>query len=394
MTRSNRLDGVTLSPTIAMVAKAREMRAAGKDIISMSAGEPDHDTPNYIKDGAIEAIRNGFTKYTPTYGIVDLRKVIVDKFKRDNELEYSVDQIMVCSGAKHILFNICMAMLNPMDEVIVCLPYWVSYKDIVTITGGVTRLVDCSDTGLKITPELLEAAINDRTRLFILNSPNNPSGVMYSYDEIRALADVLLRHENVYIISDDIYEHIIYEKKFYTIAQVEPKLYARTLTVNGVSKAYSMTGWRIGYVGGSADVIKAMGIIQSQSTSHPSSISQYAALVALSGPQDCLEVYRQKFLERRGLVVSKLRDIKYLDFVIPDGAFYIFVSCVELFKVQNKIQNDIKFTQYLLEEYGIATIPGSAFGMKDYIRVSYATNIELLSKGLDLLKAAVENLLV
>jgi len=369
---SKTLDRVKPSPTIAMSTKAGEMKAAGKDVISLSAGEPDFDTPSNIKDAAIAAIGAGRTKYTAPDGIPELKQAICDKFERDNDLKYTPAQISVGTGGKQILYNALMATLNAGDEVVIPAPYWVSYPDMVLLAG------------VKLTPEQLEAAITDKTKWLIFNSPSNPTGAGYSWDEMKALTDVLMRHPHVWIMSDDMYEHLVFDDfKFCSPAQVEPQLYDRTLTVNGVSKAYAMTGWRIGYAGGPTHLIGAMRKVQSQSTSNPCSISQWAAVEALNGTQDFLASNNEMFQRRRDLVVSMLNDADGINCPTPEGAFYVYPSiagCIgKTSSAGTLIDSDEAFATALLEETGIAVVFGAAFGLSPNFRVSYATSDEELT---------------
>ncbi len=381
---ADRLQRVKPSPTIAVTMKAAELKAAGKDVIGLGAGEPDFDTPDNIKAAAKAAIDKGDTKYTAVDGTPALKKAISAKFKRENDLDYAPNQISVGTGGKQVLYNALMATLNPGDEVIIPAPYWVSYPDMVILADGKPVEVACSENqGFKLTPEALEAAITPKTKWLLLNSPSNPTGAAYTREDLRALADVLLKHPNVWIMTDDMYEHLVYDDfKFTTIAQVEPKLYERTLTVNGVSKSYCMTGWRIGYAGGPAPLIKAMAAIQSQSTSNPSSISQAAAVEALNGPQDFIPANNKVFKERRDLVVKMLNEAKGLRCPMPEGAFYVFPSCAGTIgkrTPQGKIiETDTDFVTYLLESVGVAVVQGSAFGLAPYFRISYATATETL----------------
>jgi aspartate aminotransferase len=381
---ADRLQRVKPSPTIAVTMKAAELKAAGKDVIGLGAGEPDFDTPDNIKAAAKAAIDKGDTKYTAVDGTPALKKAISAKFKRENDLDYAPNQISVGTGGKQVLYNALMATLNPGDEVIIPAPYWVSYPDMVILADGKPVEVACSENqGFKLTPEALEAAITPKTKWLLLNSPSNPTGAAYTRADLRALADVLLKHPNVWIMTDDMYEHLVYDDfKFTTIAQVEPKLYERTLTVNGVSKSYCMTGWRIGYAGGPAPLIKAMAAIQSQSTSNPSSISQAAAVEALNGPQDFIPANNKVFKERRDLVVKMLNEAKGLRCPMPEGAFYVFPSCAGTIgkrTPQGKvIETDTDFVTYLLESVGVAVVQGSAFGLAPYFRISYATATETL----------------
>ena len=381
---ADRLQRVKPSPTIAVSMKAAELKAAGKDVIGLGAGEPDFDTPQNIKDAAKRAIDAGDTKYTAVDGTPALKKAIGAKFERENGLKYAANQITVGTGGKQVLYNALMATLNPGDEVIVPAPYWVSYPDMVILAEGTPVEVACSENqNFKLTPEALEAAITPKTKWVILNSPSNPTGAAYSAADLKALADVLLRHPHVWIMTDDMYEHLLYDDfKFATIAQVEPKLYDRTLTVNGVSKAYCMTGWRIGYAGGPAALVKAMQAIQSQSTSNPSSVSQAAAVEALNGPNGFIAEHNKAFVERRNMVVAMLNEAKGLRCPMPDGAFYVFPSCAGTIGRKTPdgktIKTDTDFVTYLLESAGVAVVQGSAFGLAPYFRISYATSSEAL----------------
>lgn len=381
---SRTLERVKPSPTMAITSKARQMKAEGFDVIGLGAGEPDFDTPDNIKQAAIEAIQRGETKYTAVDGIPELKKAISEKFVRENGLAYAPNEITVGAGGKHVLYNALLATLDPGDEVVIPSPYWVSYPDIVLLSGAEPIIVETTlKDGFKLTPEALEGAITPKTKWFIFNSPSNPTGAAYTRDEIKALTDVLLRHERVWLLSDDIYEHLVYDGfEFTTPAAVEPKLKERTLTLNGVSKAYSMTGWRIGYAGGPAPLIKAIGTLQSQSTSNPSSISQWAAVEALNGTQDFLKDWVQSFRERRDLVVSMLNQATGLSCPTPAGAFYVYPSCEGcLGKKTPKgtvIDSDGDFAAALLEEEGVAVVPGAAFGLSPFFRVSYATGMDAL----------------
>ena len=367
------------SATIAVTNKARELKAAGRDVIGLGAGEPDFDTPENIKEAAIQAIREGKTKYTAVDGIPELKAAIAAKFKRENNLTYAPNQITVGTGGKQVLYNALMATLNPGDEVIIPAPYWVSYPEMVALGGGTpVEIVGPQSQGFKIGPDALEAAITPKTKWLLLNSPSNPSGAGYTRAELKALADVLLKHPHVWIMTDDMYEHLVFDDfEFATIAEVEPKLYDRTLTVNGVSKAYSMTGWRIGYAGGPTQLIKAMATIQSQSTSNPSSISQWAALEALNGPQDFIATNAELFKGRRDLVVSMLNQAKGIQCPRPEGAFYVYPSCAgtmgKTTPSGKKLENDEDFVTELLESEGVAVVQGSAFGLGPAFRISYAT---------------------
>ncbi len=375
------------SPTIAVTQKARELKASGKDVIGLGAGEPDFDTPDNIKEAAIKAIKDGDTKYTAVDGTLALKEAIVNKFKRENNLEYATDQITVGAGGKHVIYNLMMATLNKGDEVLIPAPYWVSYPDITLLAGATPIAVECSeDQDFKITAKDLESKITNNTKWLILNSPSNPTGSTYSEQEIKNLSQVLKRNPHVNILSDDIYEHITYGGfKFFTIAQI-PELKNRVVTMNGVSKSYAMTGWRIGYAAGPKEIIKAMAKIQSQSTTNPSSISQAAAVEALNGIQDFIPIRAKAFEERRDFVVNSLNSIDGIKCLKPDGAFYVFPSCKDLIGKKDingkKIENDTDFVQSLLENNGIAVVQGSAFGLEGYFRISYATSMENLEKAL------------
>ena len=381
---SDTLSRVKPSPTIAVTTKAAELKAQGRDVIGLGAGEPDFDTPANIREAAKRAIDNGKTRYTAVDGIPELKKAICDKFLRENGLTYTPAQISVGTGGKQILYNALMATCNKGDEVIIPAPYWVSYPDMVELAGGTpVPVVATIDTDFKLTPAQLEAAITPKTKWFIFNSPSNPTGAGYTAGELRALCDVLLRHPHVWIMSDDMYEHLVFDDfVFTTPAQIEPKLYDRTLTCNGVSKSYAMTGWRIGYAGGPAHLIKAMGTIQSQSTSNPSSVSQYAALEALTGPQDFLAPNRAMFQKRRDLVVSMLNAAQGITCPTPEGAFYVYPDisgCIGKTTPRGKkIANDEDFATYLLEDTGVAVVFGAAFGLSPNFRVSYATSDDIL----------------
>lgn len=383
---SDTLARVKPSPTIAVTTKAAELKAAGRDVIGLGAGEPDFDTPQNIREAAKRAIDSGKTRYTAVDGIPELKKAICDKFLRENGLTYSPAQISVGTGGKQILYNALMATCNPGDEVIIPAPYWVSYPDMVELAGGTpVPVIATIETDFKLTPAQLEAAITPKTKWFIFNSPSNPTGAGYTESELRALCDVLLRHPHVWIMSDDMYEHLVFDDfKFTTPAQIEPKLYERTLTCNGVSKSYAMTGWRIGYAGGPVHLIKAMGTIQSQSTSNPCSVSQYAALEALTGPQDFLAPNRALFQKRRDLVVDMLNAAKGITCPRPEGAFYVYPDisgCIGKATPAGKIiTNDADFATYLLEDTGVAVVFGAAFGLSPNFRVSYATSDAILTE--------------
>ncbi|MDC3021387.1 pyridoxal phosphate-dependent aminotransferase [Pelagibacteraceae bacterium] len=390
---SNNLKRIKPSPTIAVTSKAREMRAAGKDVIGLGAGEPDFDTPDNIKDAAIEAIKRGETKYTAVDGTPKLKKAIQGKFTRENNLSYELDQISVGTGGKQVLYNVFMATLNPGDEVIIPAPYWVSYPDMVLLAGGKPKIVKCSEKNeFKITPNELKKAIGKKTKWLIINSPSNPTGSCYTKNEIEELSKILIKNKNVYILSDDIYEHITYDDfKFFTIAQIKA-LKDRTLTMNGVSKSYSMTGWRIGYGAGPKDIIKAVAKIQSQSTTNPSSISQAAAVEALNGTQDFIKTRSDSFKERRDYVVDTLNSINGLSCLKPSGAFYVFPNCKKLLGKKTKLKTDKEFVEKLLEKAEVAVVQGSAFGLDGYFRISYATSMENLKKALDRIKSFCESL--
>ena len=394
---SDSLKKIKPSPTIAVTQKARELKAAGKDVIGLGAGEPDFDTPDNIKQAAIKAINDGDTKYTAVDGTPALKKAIVEKFKKENNLDYTTDQITVGAGGKHVIYNAMMATLNEGDEVIVPAPYWVSYPDIVLLAGGKPVVMECDEKqGFKINPSDLEKFITPKTKWIILNSPSNPTGACYTEKDIREIAKVLERHTHVYILSDDIYEHVTYEGfKFFTIAQVE-SLKERVLTMNGVSKAYSMTGWRIGYAAGPKEIIKAIAKIQSQSTTNPSSISQAASVEALSGTQDFIKKRADSFQERRDFVVKALNDIDGIECLNPDGAFYVFPSCKGLMGKKDtngkEIKSDTDFVQSLLENSGIAVVQGSAFGLEGFFRISYATSMENLKRALEKISSFCKSL--
>ncbi len=390
---SNSLKRIKPSPTIAVTSKAREMRAAGKDVIGLGAGEPDFDTPDNIKEAAIEAIRKGDTKYTAVDGTPALKKAIQAKFSRENDLSYDLDQISVGTGGKQVLYNAFMATINKGDEVIIPAPYWVSYPDIVLLAGGKPKIIKCDEkNNFKLTPEKLKKAVSKKTKWIIINSPSNPTGSGYTKNEIIALSKILIKYKNLYILSDDIYEHITYDNfKFFTIAQIE-KLKSRTLTMNGVSKSYSMTGWRIGYAAGPKEIIKAMAKIQSQSTSNPTSISQAAAVEALNGTQDFISERSNSFKERRNFVVDSLNNIKGISCLSPEGAFYVFPNCKKLLNKKTKLKTDKDFVEKLLEKAEVAVVQGSAFGLEGYFRISYATSMENLKKAMKRIKTFCESL--
>lgn len=385
---ADRLARIKPSPTIAMTTRASEMRAQGHDIISLSAGEPDFDTPEHIRDAGKAAIDAGHTRYTPVDGTPSLKRAICDKFARENGLDYAPSQISVGTGGKQILFNALMATLDHGDEVVIPAPYWVSYPDMVLLAGGVPVIVECGIAdGFRLTPQALDAAITPRTKWLILNSPSNPSGAGYSRDEMRALTDVMLRHPDVCILSDDIYEHLVFDGfEFVTPAQVEPQLKDRVLTMNGVSKAYAMTGWRIGYGAGPESLIRAMAKLQSQSTSNPCSISQYAAETALTGPQDYVAESRAVFQRRRDLVVAGLNACPGIDCPVPQGAFYVYPSIAALIgktsAAGTRIDDDEAFANALLDETGVAVVFGAAFGLSPHFRISYATSDAQLTEAM------------
>ncbi len=381
---ARKLSRIKPSPTLAVTAKAAELRAAGRDVIGLGAGEPDFDTPDSVKEAAIEAIWAGKTKYTKVDGTDELKQAIADKFRRENNLGYKLNQITVNCGGKHTIFNAYMATLDPGDEVLIPTPYWVSYPDMALLAGGAPKYIETSiKTGFKLSPEDLARAITPKTKWLVLNTPSNPSGAGYTKAELKALAGVLLKHPHVWIMTDDIYEHVIYDGfEFSTIAEAEPRLYDRTLTMNGVSKAYAMTGWRIGYAGGPQDLIKAIAKIQSQSTSNPSSISQAAAVAALNGPQDFIRERAKIFQERRDMVVAMLNEADGLSCLTPEGAFYAYPSCEGMIGRKTPdgkvLETDIDVASYLIEGVGVAVVPGAAFGLSPYFRVSYATSTEVL----------------
>ena len=385
---SSSLSRIKPSPTIAVTQKARELKEKGVDVISLGAGEPDFDTPDNVKEAAIRAINSGDTKYTSVDGTPKLKEAIINKFKKENGLEFSKDQINVGAGGKQVIFNAILSTINPGDEVLIPAPYWVSYPDIVLLAGGTPKIVICDEKDeFKITPQKLKKNLNSKTKWIILNSPSNPTGSCYSKDEIDAIADILKDYPEVMVMSDDIYEHVVYDNfKFYTIAQ-NKNVTDRTLTINGVSKSYAMTGWRIGYAGGPKDLIKAMAKIQSQSTTNPSSISQAAAVEALSGDQSFIKDRSDAFKERRDFVVSKLNKINGIECLNPQGAFYVFPSCKgcigKTHSELGEIKNDTDFVSKLLESTGVAVVQGSAFGLEGFFRISYATSMTNLEKAVE-----------
>jgi aspartate aminotransferase len=391
---ASRVLNIKPSPTLAVSARAEELKMAGKNIISLSVGEPDFDTPNHIKEAAIKALQQGYTKYTAVDGIKSLKQAICDKFARENNLQYTLKQILVSCGAKHSIYNLFAALLNAGDEVIIPAPFWVSYPDMVKLNDGIPIIVSAGlAQQFKITPAQLDAAITSKTRMVILNSPCNPTGVAYTRAELAALGEVLLKHPDVLIISDDIYEHTLWSKEsFNNIVMACPQLYERTIVINGVSKAYAMTGWRIGYAAGPANIINAMTKIQSQSTSNPTSIAQYAAEAALNGDQTCIASMTKAFKERYEFVFNQLKSMPGIKCLPCDGTFYIFPSVEDLIINCSRINNDIEFAEYLLTEAEIAVVPGSAFGAPGFIRISYATSMEKLTVAMERMSRAIERL--
>ena len=381
---SDALSRIKPSATIVITQKARDLKAQGRDVISLSVGEPDFDTPQHIKDAAIAAIHRGETKYPPVSGIVPLREAICAKFKRENGLTYKPAQTIVGTGGKQVIYNAMLATLNPGDEVVIPAPYWVSYPEMVGLCGGTPVIVNTEMAdNFKLQPEPLERAITAKTKWIILNSPSNPTGGAYTRAEMKAITDVLMRHPHVWVLTDDMYEHLVYgDFEFVTPAQVEPALYERTLTMNGVSKAYAMTGWRIGYAAGPEKLVKAMDFVQGQQTSGATSVSQWASVQALDGPQDHLAVFKKAFQERRDLVVSMLNQAKYLKTPVPEGAFYVYLSCAEAIGRKapsgKTLETDEDFVTELLESEGVAAVHGSAFGLGPNLRISYATSNALL----------------
>ena len=381
---ASRLARIKPSPTMAMTGRAQELKAAGKDVIGLAAGEPDFDTPENVKDAAIAAMRAGKTKYTAVPGIIELRKAICAKFKRENGLDYTPEQVQVACGGKQSIFNAMMATLDEGDEVVIPAPYWVTYPDVVLMCGGTPVIVQCpAETGFKLAPADLDRAITPRTKWVILNSPSNPTGAAYTEAELRAVCDVMLKHPHVWIMTDDIYEHVIYDDfVFTTPAQIEPRLYERTATLNGFSKAYCMTGWRLGYAAAPGPIIAAMNMVQSQSTSHPDSIAQWAGVAALEGPQDFIPKHNKVFKERRDLVVAMLNQAKGISCRTPEGAFYVYPSvagCIGKKTPDGKVINtDTDFCMYLLDAEGVAAVQGTAFGLAPFLRISYATATSVL----------------
>jgi aspartate aminotransferase len=391
LTLANRVQRVKPSPTLAVTARVAELRAAGKDIIGLGAGEPDFDTPDHIKAAAIKAINDGFTRYTAVDGTPALKKAIIAKFKQDNGLDYALDQILVSCGGKQSFYNLCQALLNPGDEVIIPAPYWVSYPDMVRLADGEPVIIQAGvDTRFKITPPQLEAAITPKTRIVVINSPSNPTGVAYTRAELQALCEVLKKSPQVLIATDDMYEHILWSAEpFSNILNACPELYDRTIVLNGVSKVYAMTGWRIGYAGGPADLIRAMKKVQSQSTSNPASISQAAAQAALEGDQSCIQPMVKAFRERHDYVVDALNNIPGIVCLPADGTFYCFPHVQAVIDQLDGINDDIQLAEYLLDKAGVALVPGSAFGAPGYVRLSFATSMEILQDALNRIAAAL-----
>ena len=389
---STRVQAVKPSPTLAVTARAAAMKAAGKDVVGLGAGEPDFDTPQHIKEAAIQAIRDGFTKYTDVDGTPSLKRAVIAKFKRDNGLDFAPEQVLVSVGGKQSFFNLAQALLDPGDEVIIPAPYWVSYPDMALLAGAQPVFIKASDDQrFKITAPQLAGAITSQTRLVVINSPSNPTGMAYAADELADLAEVLAEHPRIVIATDDMYEHIRWDSStpFVNILNVRPDLYDRTIVLNGVSKAYSMTGWRIGYAGGPAELIKAMKKVQSQSTSNPTSISQVAAQAALDGPQDFIRVMVTAFEERHDFVVDRLNRIPGVSCLPTDGTFYLFPNVQELIERLDGIGNDVEFAEFLIEKAGVALVPGSAFGLGGHIRLSIATSMANLEKALERIEATV-----
>ena len=382
---SQRVQSIKPSPTLAVTARAASLRAAGQDIIGLGAGEPDFDTPEHIKQAGIDAINSGKTKYTAVDGTVELKTAIINKLQKDNGLSYQLDQVLVSCGGKQSFFNLAQAFLDEGDEVIIPAPYWVSYPDMALLAGGVPVIVQASqEQSFKMTPEQLEAAITNKTKLVVINSPSNPSGKAYSHDELAALGAVLKKYPNILIATDDMYEHILWcDEPFSNIVMACPELYDQTIVLNGVSKAYSMTGWRIGYAAGPAALIKAMKKIQSQSTSNPTSISQYAAQVALEGDQSCISDMLVSFKERHDYVVEQVNNIEGLSCISSDGTFYCFPDFNAILERMDTIDNDVDLAEYILENAGVALVPGSAFGLDGHMRISIATSMENLVNAMD-----------
>jgi len=390
---SARVQRIKPSPTLAVTALAAQLRAEGRDVIGLGAGEPDFDTPEHIKQAAIEAIHAGMTKYTPVDGTPQLKQAVMDKFRRDNGLEYAPDQILVSCGGKQSFYNLCQALLNPGDEVVIPAPYWVSYPDMVLLAEGKPVIVSAGqDQHFKLRPEQLERALTDRSKLFVLNSPSNPTGVAYTREELAQLGEVLRRFPHVLVATDDMYEHILFgEKQFSNILNACPELYERTIVLNGVSKAYSMTGWRIGYAGGPKPLIAAMKKVQSQSTSNPTSISQAAARAALEGDQGCMREMVQAFEARHAYVVERLNAMPGVRCLPSDGTFYSFPNVSDAIEPLDGVEDDVQLAQMLLEKAGVALVPGSAFGAPGHVRISFATSMENLEKALDRIEQALRS---
>lgn len=393
---SQRAKNIKPSPTLAVDSKAKEMKAKGLDVVNFGVGEPDFDTPPHIKEAAMKAIKEGFTKYTPVGGIDELKEAIIEKFERDNALKYSKENIIVSCGAKHSLYNIAQAIFNPGDEVIIPSPYWVSYPDQVILNDAVPVFVETyEEDNFTLRPEILKQKITPRTKALILNSPSNPTGFIYDKKTLQEIAEIALKN-NIYIISDEIYEKLIYEgHQHISIASLDEEIKNKTIVVNGVSKSYAMTGWRIGYAAGPVEIIKAMTKIQSQSTSNPTSIAQKAAVAALRGPQDCVEQMRTEFEKRRNYLVEQLNKIKGFSCKMPQGAFYAFPNIKEILKKKagtHELNTSMDLSIYLLEKAQVALVPGSAFGAEEYLRISYATSLENLKKGIERIKKALEEI--
>lgn len=388
---SDRVNAVKPSPTLAITARAAEMRTAGKDIIGLGAGEPDFDTPEHIKQAAIKALAEGFTKYTAVDGIVSLKQAIIDKFRKDNGFDYQLNQVLVSCGGKQSFYNLAQALINPGDEVLIPAPYWVSYPDMVLLAGGRPVIIATDQAQhFKVTAGQLRAAITPRTRLLVINSPSNPTGVAYTGEELRALGEVLQEHPDIIIATDDMYEHILWESgSFVNILNACPDLYPRTMVLNGVSKAYAMTGWRIGYAAGPAEIIAAMRKIQSQSTSNPTSIAQVAAEAALAGDQSCIQTMLVEFRKRHDYVVAELNGMPDIDCLATDGTFYVFPNVQTAIDRLEGISDDVEFAEYLITEAGVAIVPGSAFGCPGHIRISIATSMENLEKSMTRIREAI-----
>jgi aspartate aminotransferase len=393
---ADRLSLIKPSPTLALNAKAIEMKSNGVDVVNLSSGEPDFDTPDWIKQSAVQAMNQGFTKYTPVDGMANLKRAIQTKLQRDNNVEYDLKEIVVGCGAKQVIFNAFMTTIEQNDEVVIPSPYWVSYPDMVQVFGGVPVTVQCPDTqNFKITPDQLDASINENTKWFILNSPSNPTGTVYTTEELEGLAAVLRQHPHVWVLADDIYEYLVYDgQKFNSFATVAPDLKDRTLIINGVSKAYAMTGWRIGYGAGPKDIIAAIALLQSQSTSNAASISQAASIAALNGPHAFLNEWRAEYQRRRDFFLSKINQIDGLQAIAPHGAFYIYVKCEGIIGKSTsdgrELLSDSDVSMYFLEEARVAVVPGHAFGLSPYFRISYAIDQEILEKACERIAQAVE----